>query len=95
VPLHPTQLYEAVGAGAIFLVIHSVVLPRSDRGAARAGTAFLIFAASYSALRFVEDFYRASDPGRLILLGLTTGQSLACLTLAGAAVSWAARRRAR
>lgn len=95
VPLHPTQLYEAVGAGAIFLVIHSVVLPRSDRGAVRTGTAFLIFAASYAALRFVEDFYRASDPGRLIFLGLTTGQSLACLTLAGAAVLWAARRRAR
>ena len=85
VPLHPTQLYESAGAGLIFLVLHFAVLPRTDRRAVKPGTALLIFVTLYAALRFTEDFFRASDPGRLSLLGLTTGQLLAALTLVGAA----------
>lgn len=85
VALHPVQLYEAAGAGLILLVLHLTVLPRIRRGALRPGSAFLVCAALYGALRFVEDFWRASDPGLVLLAGLTTAQLFSLLCLAGAA----------
>ncbi|MBI5241660.1 MAG: prolipoprotein diacylglyceryl transferase [Elusimicrobia bacterium] len=88
VPLHPAQLYEVVGAGLIFLLLHSAVLPRIRRGGLRPGSAFLLSAALYALLRFAEDFLRASDPGRLLFCGLSTGQLLALLSLLGAGLAW-------
>ncbi|MCX5796448.1 MAG: prolipoprotein diacylglyceryl transferase [Elusimicrobia bacterium] len=90
VPLHPTQLYEAAGAGLIFLLLHSVVAPRIRKGGLRPGSAFLLSVALYALLRFGEDFLRASDPGRITFFGLSTAQLLALLSLSGAGVVLAA-----
>ena len=94
VPLHPTQLYEAGGAALIFLLLHWAMTPRIQRGASRPGSAFLLCVASYAALRFMEDFFRASDPGLLTLAGFTTAQLLSILTLAGAGGFWLAQHKA-
>ena len=92
IPLHPTQLYEAGGAGIIFLLLHLVVAPRLRKGELRPGTGFLLCISLYAVLRFVEDFFRASDPGRLAFAGLSTAQLLALLILAFAGGIWLRRR---
>ena len=58
-PLHPTQLYEALGELAIFGVL--VLLERrQDRSAspAPAGHVLLAYVASYAGLRFVVELFR-------------------------------------
>jgi len=94
IPVHPVQLYEAGGAGLIFLLLHLVVLPRTQRGEFRTGTAFLLCAALYSVLRFCEDFVRATDVGRYACAGLSTAQLLSVLILVCAVGVWLRRRAA-
>ena len=91
VPLHPSQVYEAVGASLIFLLLRRTALPRG-RGPAP-GTAFLLFVALYASLRFATDFVRGSDPGLIRLGGLSTAQLMALLSLVAAVAVWARRRR--
>ncbi len=92
VPLHPIQLYEAGGAGIIFLWLHFVVSPRMRRGAMKPGSGFLFCMSFYAVLRFVGDFFRASDPGRLAFAGLSTAQLLVLFILALAGGIWLRRR---
>ncbi|MFH1723567.1 MAG: prolipoprotein diacylglyceryl transferase family protein [Elusimicrobiota bacterium] len=84
-PLHPSQLYEALGCLAIFAVVHFVVFRRIRDGKLPPGSAFLASAVLYGVLRFLLDFVRGSDPGVLRPLGLTTAQLMALATFAGAA----------
>jgi phosphatidylglycerol:prolipoprotein diacylglycerol transferase len=94
VTLHPVQLYEAAGAALIFLLLHGAVLPRLRRGALKPGSGFVLFVGLYGVLRFVEDFWRAGDPGLLSAAGLSTAQLLGLFCVAAAAVSWLRRRPA-
>lgn len=81
VPLHPTQLYEAL---ATFLIFGILVLcyryKRYD------GQIFLLYLALYAAARFLIEFLRG-DEDRGFLFGhlLSTSQFIALLTLAVAA----------
>jgi phosphatidylglycerol:prolipoprotein diacylglycerol transferase len=80
-PLHPTQLYEALGELAIFGVL--VVLERrQDRGAspARAGHILLAYVASYAGLRFVVELFRG-DAARGHVLTWTVPRLAAALGL--------------
>lgn len=61
-PLHPTQLYEALGALAIFLFVDRVVRPRIKAGLLRPGDGLWACAGLYGALRFFLEFVRAQDP---------------------------------
>ncbi len=81
VPLHPTQLYEALAGGLIFLAVHYGVMRRS----ARPGRAFAAFLALYGAARFALEYVRASDPGLFRPLGLTTAQVISLAAVAAAA----------
>jgi phosphatidylglycerol:prolipoprotein diacylglycerol transferase len=71
-PLHPTQLYEAVGELAIFallLVLRHRWRP-SDfdvrRRARRPGGLILTYAASYATLRFVVEIFRGDSSRRYL-----------------------------
>jgi phosphatidylglycerol:prolipoprotein diacylglycerol transferase len=63
-PLHPTQIYEAVGELGIFIVLLLVrrrgQVGEADaaHGARRPGGLILLYAASYAALRFVVEIFR-------------------------------------
>jgi phosphatidylglycerol:prolipoprotein diacylglycerol transferase len=80
--VHPTQLYEAVGALAI-----SAVLALYLHGRKRFdGQIFLVFVAAYAALRFFLEYFRADDRGAW--LGLSTSQLIGLLLLAASAAGY-------
>lgn len=91
VPLHPTQLYEAVGNAAIFFGLWKLALPRLEAGRLRPGSLAACYFGAYAVLRFGLEFFRA-DAVPTPFLGLTAGQEL-CAALAAAAVILAWPRR--
>jgi phosphatidylglycerol:prolipoprotein diacylglycerol transferase len=92
VPLHPTQLYEAIGNLLIFTGLLRVVLPRLESGRLHSGALAAAYFGSYAALRFGLEFLRG-DTVPTPFLGLTAGQEL-CLALFSAALVFGWPRRA-
>lgn len=86
IPLHPTQIYEAVIEFAIFLLLIKLFAKLPQPG--RILGLFLLLS---SAGRFVVEFFRAHDVGNPFGLSLSTAQWTA-LALAVAGV-WLLRRR--
>ena len=86
-PVHPTQLYEAIGAAAIAVVL--LVLIRRRRVA---GEIFLWMGISYAALRFSVEFFRADNEP--VAGGMTFSQII-CLATAAVCVGTLLVRRAR
>lgn len=66
--VHPTQLYEAGGALAIFSLLYFVVRPRKRAH----GQVFAALLVVYGVLRFVLEFFRADERGGFA--GLSTSQ---------------------
>ena len=81
-PLHPTQVYEGLGAAAIFAVAHFAFLRSASRGERPSGLAFGAATILYACLRFGLDFIRGRDPGVLRWFGLTTAQITAVASVA-------------
>jgi phosphatidylglycerol:prolipoprotein diacylglycerol transferase len=92
IPLHPTQLYEAVGDLAIFLLLHFAVRPRIKKGGLVAGDGLFIFAGLYGFLRFGVDFLRAGDPGIVSPLGLSLAQWAGVAAVVVAAIRFGQRK---
>jgi phosphatidylglycerol:prolipoprotein diacylglycerol transferase len=91
-PLHPTQLYEALGEAGIFMGLWFLVLPRVEDGSLPFGTISGLYFAAYGLLRFGVEFYRGDTVQGV--LGLTGGQVLSLFLLsAGLAVAAWARRK--
>jgi phosphatidylglycerol:prolipoprotein diacylglycerol transferase len=88
-PVHPTQLYEALGSLAIFLVCYFVLRPRKRAD----GQVFAWFVGLYAVLRFAIEFARDDDRG-IWTLGLSTSQ-LISIPLACAAALLLYRLRPR
>ncbi len=79
-PLHPAQLYEALGNAAIALALRPA-LRRTESGALRPGAVFWGYASLYSLLRFLVEFSRGDDRGGFWLhLSPSQWIALACLT---------------
>jgi len=74
-PVHPTQLYEAVGCLAITAYLLFWLLPRRRFE----GQVLLCFVGLYAILRFVVEFWRADERGEI--LGLSTSQSISIAAL--------------
>ena len=68
VPVHPTQLYEAIGSLAIWAILYWVVRPRTRRH----GEVLAWFLIQYGTLRFLLEFLRDDERGAL--LGISTSQ---------------------
>ena len=79
-PVHPTQLYEAL-AGAVLLLPVAAVLRRK----LLPGHALAVFALGYAILRYAIEIVRA-DPGRGVVGPWSTSQFIAVATFAAAAV---------
>ena len=77
-PVHPTQLYEAV-AGVVLLVLVLAVRRRK----LLAGHALAAFAMGYAVLRYLIEIVRA-DPGRGAVGPWSTSQFIAILTFVAA-----------
>jgi phosphatidylglycerol---prolipoprotein diacylglyceryl transferase len=79
VPVHPTQLYEALGALAISATLYLGVRPRKRAH----GQVFAALLVLYGVLRFVLEFWRADERGGFA--GLSTSQWIGIpLVVAGA-----------
>lgn len=81
-PVHPAQLYEAIGCLAISAFCMFVVRPRKRFD----GQVMLVFLGLYAVLRFGLEYIRADDRGSA--LGLSTSQLIGVAILAGVAVLW-------
>jgi phosphatidylglycerol:prolipoprotein diacylglycerol transferase len=87
-PVHPTQLYEAIGCLAIAFYLVLWLHPRKRFD----GQVLLAFLGLYALLRFVLEYLRDDDRGAL--LGLSTSQLIGVLMLAGIALAWAKLKHA-
>ena len=87
-PVHPTQIYESLGAFAIAAICLLYVHGRKRYD----GQVFVAFVGLYAALRFLLEFLRADDRGAVA--GLSTSQWIG-VALLGAAVLLHRRLAAR
>jgi len=88
-PVHPTQLYEALGCLAIAAYLLLWLHPRKRFD----GQVLLMFLMLYAVLRFLIEFVRADDRGALF--GLSTSQLIGLFIIAACAALWPALRRGR
>ena len=79
-PVHPTQLYEALGCLTLAATLMLVVHPRKRFD----GQIFCLFLGGYSVIRFLLEYLRADDRGGL--LGLSTSQLISVVAVVGAGV---------
>lgn len=92
VPLHPAQLYEAGLDVALAWLIHRRLASRAPR---RPGEAIVLYVGGISAIRFVVQFLRDDDAGRLTF-GMAHSQYLALALIAlAAALLWGPLTRQR
>ena len=88
-PLHPTQLYESIGAMVLFLLLLWRLKHRRFMG-----QIILEYLILYASLRFVIEFFRDDDRGFVLHGLLSTSQFIGILTILGsAAVFYYMRRR--
>jgi phosphatidylglycerol:prolipoprotein diacylglycerol transferase len=89
-PVHPTQLYEAL-AGVVLLVLAIGLVRRR----AFAGQVALIVAMSYGVFRFLIEYLR-DDPERAYAFGFSSAQLISLALVPGCAVAYSVLRgRAR
>ncbi len=89
IPLHPTQIYESVGAFLLFVYL----MWRLGRKHFT-GQIILEYLALYAALRFVIEFFRGDDDRGFMLHGLlSTSQFIGIMTMLGSAVAFFYLRR--
>ncbi len=88
VPLHPTQLYEAVAVLVIFFV-----LLRLRRVKALEGRLLWTYLLLYSGVRFVIELYRGDPRGTLLGSVLSTSQSISLFLAAAAILALVCSRR--
>jgi phosphatidylglycerol---prolipoprotein diacylglyceryl transferase len=89
VPLHPTQLYEALGNLVIFGITYKLFDPQKAPGGL-----FALYLILYSFLRFVVEFYRRHDQAPLWGLPLSHTQWISLLTMLGGVwLMWKASRQ--
>jgi phosphatidylglycerol:prolipoprotein diacylglycerol transferase len=87
VPLHPTQLYEAISEFAIFALLYWRIGKPHRRGAI-----IMLYLLLYGAVRFVVEFFRYHEQGNLWGTPLDTSQWISLGLCAGSA-AWLLRRR--
>lgn len=77
VPLHPTQLYEAIGEFLIFGILYWRI-----RQPHRQGAVISLYLILYGSLRFVVEFFRYHEQGNLMNGPLDTSQWISLILVA-------------
>lgn len=81
-PVHPTQIYESLAAGALLLGLLALGSRRRFRG-----EVFLAYVVGYGVLRFFIEMLR-DDPERGSLGPLSTSQWIASASVVAALIAW-------
>ncbi len=76
---HPSQLYQAFAEGLLVFVVLAIVSAKPRR----AGTTSAAFLITYGIGRIATEFYRLPDVGVATTLGLSRGQLLSSVMIAG------------
>jgi phosphatidylglycerol:prolipoprotein diacylglycerol transferase len=85
VPLHPTQIYESIGAFLLFLYLMWRLKQKHFTG-----QIILEYLGLYAIFRFVIEFYRGDEDRGFMLHGLlSTSQFIGILTVVAAAIAFA------
>jgi phosphatidylglycerol:prolipoprotein diacylglycerol transferase len=71
-PIHPTQIYSALGNLSIFFIINAFFKHRR-----REGEITLMFCALYSVMRFIVEIFRDDNPA--LFDGMTISQNASVL----------------
>jgi phosphatidylglycerol---prolipoprotein diacylglyceryl transferase len=87
-PLHPTQIYESLGAFALFLFLMWRLPKRHVTG-----QTILEYMTLYAVLRFVVEFFRDDDRSFVFYGLLSTSQLIAILAILGSAAVYYFLRR--
>lgn len=82
VPIHPTQLYEALGDLVIAALLYKVVLKRTEEGRLPNGTVACAYFFLYGILRFVTEYFRGDTVAAAA--GVTAAQAFSLLFMFGA-----------
>ncbi|ACY16985.1 prolipoprotein diacylglyceryl transferase [Haliangium ochraceum] len=82
-PVHPTQLYEALGALVLFAALLLAVRAGGRLVRARAGALFAVMLMSYGVLRFALEWLRDDPRGSLGALSTSQAISLPLIALGG------------
>lgn len=90
--VHPTQVYETLAAGAIWLVGRRLLRAQGGRKEGRAGAVALPMFALLAVERFLVEFLRAKDDR--FIAGLTLAQGISLAVLLVVAALWSRRLRA-
>lgn len=90
-PVHPTQLYEAM-LGIVIVVVAWIVTHRPRREGRADGRAFIAAAATYAIGRLLIETVRG-DVGRGIYFGLSSGQIFSLLVLLAIAARYTLTKR--
>lgn len=80
IPLHPTQLYEAIGEFSIFIFL---ILWRKRKSFD--GELFGLYVLLYSFIRFINEFFRG-DPRGFIYNGISLSQAISIMLFLGAII---------
>jgi phosphatidylglycerol:prolipoprotein diacylglycerol transferase len=80
VPLHPTQIYDMIGALCIFAILKKRIAKKHVGGQIMLEYLFL-----YGCLRFFVEFFRDDERGFVLYGLLSTSQLIAILTILGSA----------
>jgi phosphatidylglycerol:prolipoprotein diacylglycerol transferase len=80
-PLHPTQIYETIGAFGIFLVLQKVQQRRRNYG-----QVFLASLMGYAVFRILNEFWRADNPAHA--LGMSLSQWVGVFILIAGFITW-------
>jgi phosphatidylglycerol:prolipoprotein diacylglycerol transferase len=80
VPLHPTQIYDLIGALCIF----AILMKRGSKKHVN-GQIMLEYLVLYGCLRFFVEFFRDDERGFVLYGLLSTSQLIAILTILGSA----------
>jgi phosphatidylglycerol---prolipoprotein diacylglyceryl transferase len=83
VPLHPTQIYDALGALCLFVFLMRRLSKRHVTG-----QIILEYLSLYALLRFIIEFFRDDDRGFVLYGLLSTSQFIAILTILGSAAAY-------
>ena len=87
IPLHPTQLYEVIGALLIFLFLMHRLSRKSI-----SGQIILQYLGLFAVLRFAVEFFRGDERGFVLYGLLSTSQMIALLILIGSAAVYSLLR---
>jgi phosphatidylglycerol---prolipoprotein diacylglyceryl transferase len=83
IPLHPTQIYEAIGSFCLFLFLMFYFPKKKTKG-----EIILLYVIGYALMRFIVEFFRGDERDFVFYGLLSTSQLIAIFAVLGSVVAY-------